>query len=130
MESLQDHWVQNGGSVLAIAGENYAVIASDSRISVKSTILSNNQLKTFRLLNNTAIGLCGAMVDAMEVVDRLEAELRTHAEEKGRPMSLQETADMVSLLLYQRRIFPYYVQVPVLVARNLKGVCRLKICLI
>ncbi|KAL1457029.1 hypothetical protein WDU94_001706 [Cyamophila willieti] len=111
MESLQDHWVQNGGSVMAIAGLNYAVIASDTRCSEKSIILSNNQLKMFRLPNNTAVGLTGSMADALEVVDRLGAEIKSFDKSKGRTMSLHETAEMVSLVLYERRIFPYYVQV-------------------
>ncbi|XP_008487890.2 proteasome subunit beta type-1-like [Diaphorina citri] len=110
-EAMLEHYVQHGGTVMAIAGPDFALIASDTRSSSNGTIVSNNQLKIFRLPNQTAVGISGNMADSLEVVSRLQAEINRSAEAKGQPLSLPGTAEMLSLLLYERRIFPYYVQV-------------------
>lgn len=68
---VADHWVQNGGTVMAIAGLDYAIIASDTRSSERNTILSNHQLKIFRLPNATAVGLSGGLADSLEVIHNL-----------------------------------------------------------
>lgn len=42
-------YVNNGGTILAIAGENFAIIGADSRLSKENSILTRNQKKLFPL---------------------------------------------------------------------------------
>ncbi|GFY39965.1 proteasome subunit beta type-1 [Trichonephila inaurata madagascariensis] len=49
----------NEGSIVAIAGIDYAIIASDTRLSTGYSIYSRNQPKLFRLSNKTVLGSAG-----------------------------------------------------------------------
>merc|ERR1712213_36156 len=49
----------NGGTVLAIAGDDFAVIASDTRLMTGFSILSRDVPKTTQYTSHTVVGSCG-----------------------------------------------------------------------
>lgn len=51
------------------------------------------------------------MADTQEFVSRLESHILSYTETHSRPMTLSHTAESLSILLYERRILPYYLQV-------------------
>ena len=56
----------NGGSVVAIAGEDFCVIASDTRLSGHGyAILSREQPKLFKLSETTILGSTGCWCDIL-----------------------------------------------------------------
>ena len=56
----------NGGSVVAIAGEDFCVIASDTRLSGHGyAILSREQPKLFKLSETTILGSTGCRCDIL-----------------------------------------------------------------
>lgn len=56
----------NGGSVVAIAGDDYAVIASDTRLSGNGySIFSREQPKLFKLSDQTVLGSTGCWCDIL-----------------------------------------------------------------
>ncbi|XP_013403439.1 proteasome subunit beta type-1-B-like [Lingula anatina] len=99
----------NGGTVLAIAGEDFAVVASDTRLSEGFSIHTRDSPKTYQLTNSTVLGCTGFHGDVLTVTKLLEARLKMYKNEHNRQMSTSAIAAMLSTVLYYRRFFPYYV---------------------
>ncbi|XP_070532514.1 proteasome subunit beta type-1-like [Ptychodera flava] len=99
----------NGGTVMAIAGEDFAVIASDTRLSEGFQIHTRDNPKTYSLTNNAVLGCTGFHGDVLTLTKVIEARLKMFKNEHQKEMSCSAIAAMLSTILYYRRFFPYYV---------------------
>jgi 20S proteasome subunit beta 6 len=99
----------NGGMLVALAGEDYALIASDTRLSSGFVIHSRSFPHVRRLSDRILLGAVGFQGDVQTLVKMLDARLTVFRHEHGAEMSSSELASMLSNTLYYRRFFPYYV---------------------
>jgi len=100
----------NGGSVVAIAGEDYAVVASDTRLSGHGyAILSREQPKLFKLSNTTVLGTTGCWCDILTFCKVAEMRIKTYYHTHNTRMATPAVAQMTSTMLYHKRFFPYYI---------------------
>lgn len=99
----------NGGSLISVAGENYAVIASDTRLSEGYSILSRNSPHLYQLQPNCVIGCVGFHGDCLTFTKTLEIRLKMFEHEHNKKASTPAVAQLISTMLYNRRFFPYYV---------------------
>jgi len=98
----------NGGTVLAVAGPDFAIVAADSRLSEGYMIHSRNCSKVHRLTSKTFLACTGFHGDVLTLVNILEARLKMYHHEHQHEMSTSAIAAMLSTMLYYRRFFPYY----------------------
>uniref|UniRef100_A0A8C5H2I0 Proteasome subunit beta n=1 Tax=Gouania willdenowi TaxID=441366 RepID=A0A8C5H2I0_GOUWI len=85
----------NGGTVLAVAGEDFAIVASDTRLSEGYAIHSRDSPKCYKLyVHRHAYALN-------------HQSMYKHSNNKI--MTSGAIAAMLSTILYGRRFFPYYV---------------------
>lgn len=102
-------YADNGGSVVAIAGENYAIIAADTRLSSGFSIYTREQSKLFQLSDKTILGCSGCWCDTLTLTRVLEARMQMYYHEHQKLMETPAVAQMLSTMLYYKRFFPYYV---------------------
>merc|ERR1712165_98248 len=98
----------NGGTILAIAGDDFCVIASDTRLSEGFSIHSRDCPKTRQLTENTVLACAGFHGDVLTLTKLLDARLKMYEHEHNKSMSSGAIAAMLSTMLYGRRFFPYY----------------------
>ncbi|XP_033643243.1 proteasome subunit beta type-1-like [Asterias rubens] len=98
----------NGGTVLAVSGDDFAVIASDTRLSEGFSIHSRDLPKTYNLTDSTVLASCGFHGDVLTLSKVLEARLKMYEHDNHKKMSCKAIASMLSSILYYRRFFPYY----------------------
>lgn len=108
LEQRFNPYSSQGGTVLAISGDDYAVIASDTRLSEGFLIHSRNLPKTYKLTDTTILGSCGFHGDVLTLTKNINARLKMYEHEHSRPMSCKSIAQMLSTMLYYKRFFPYY----------------------
>jgi len=99
----------NGGSIVAVAGNGFAVIASDTRLSVGFSIYTRDQPKLFKLTTSTVLGCSGCWCDVLSMTRLIDARMKLYKHEHQKDMSAAAVAQMLSTILYGRRFFPYYV---------------------
>lgn len=100
----------NGGTVIAVAGADYVVLAADTRLSEGYTILSREEQHTFTMQPHCMIGCVGFRGDCLTFVKKLEMRLRMYEYENSlKSMSTPAIAQLASTMLYYKRFFPYYV---------------------
>ncbi|KAH7099174.1 proteasome subunit [Auriculariales sp. MPI-PUGE-AT-0066] len=104
-------YTENGGTVLAIAGEDFAVVASDTRQTEGYSIQTRYAPKVFRLNDKAVITLNGMQADCSQFVKRLKQRLEWYRHAHSREIPLQSLARLIQTMLYGKRFFPYYASV-------------------
>ncbi|KAH8379559.1 hypothetical protein KR009_005571 [Drosophila setifemur] len=99
----------NGGSIVAIAGDDFVVIAADTRLSSGYNIHSRDQSKLFKLSELTVLGSTGCWADTLSLTGLLKVRMQSYEHTHLRTMTTDAVAQMLSISMYNRRFFPYYV---------------------
>ena len=101
-------YVNNEGSVMAIAGKNFVIAAGDKRLSNGYSIVSRDSSKLCKLTDNVILASSGMYADMMALQKYLKARIEIYRSTNRQEPSLTSVAQMLSVTLYQRRFFPYY----------------------
>lgn len=102
-------YTDNGGTTLAVAGEDFCIIAGDTRQSEGYSINSRFAPKVFHLSNNCVLATGGMYADATNLIKTLEQRLEWYHHQHEESLPSDGLANMLSIILYHRRFFPYYV---------------------
>ncbi|KAF5299674.1 hypothetical protein FQA39_LY11469 [Lamprigera yunnana] len=102
-------YADNGGSIVAIAGDDYVIIGGDTRLSTGFQIYTREQSKLFPLSKTTVLGCAGCWCDTLTLTRLLNARMQMYEQEHNKTMSTTATAQMLSTVLYYKRFFPYYI---------------------
>lgn len=119
-------YTDNGGTVAAIAGKGFVILAGDTRLSGDYCIHTRDDLsKIFQLTPTTFLASTGMLADRLQLQQLLKARIRWYAFNNGGKLpSTNAIAKLVFTVLYQRRFFPYYAfSVIVGFDENQYGVC-------
>ena len=84
------------------------MIGADTRLSSGYTIHTRNQRKLFRLTDNCVLASTGCWSDIQAMTSLISARMQMYKHQHQRTMSTNAIAQMVSILMYNRRFFPYY----------------------
>ncbi|GAX79214.1 hypothetical protein CEUSTIGMA_g6654.t1 [Chlamydomonas eustigma] len=98
----------NGGTVLAVAGLDYCIIAACTRMSTGYSILTRDSSKILQLSNEVCITSAGMQADAKALHKVLQMRNIMYQHNHSKPMSVSAVAQLLSNTLYYKRFFPYY----------------------
>ncbi|PNW69669.1 hypothetical protein CHLRE_26g756797v5 [Chlamydomonas reinhardtii] len=98
----------NGGTVVAVAGEDYCIVAASTRMSTGFSILTREATMMLQLSDKVVIASAGMQADRKALHKLLQARHVMYVHNHGRPMSLPATAQLLSNTLYYKRFFPFY----------------------
>ncbi|KAH8269566.1 hypothetical protein KR018_009408 [Drosophila ironensis] len=102
----------SGGTIVAIAGNDFAMIAADTRLTSGKVIYSRNEKKLFRLTNKTVMGCTGCWADCQSLTRLLTVDIVPDYQFKNnRPPSTNALVHCTSVTLYNRRFDPYQAQI-------------------
>lgn len=100
----------NSRSIVAVAGDDFAVIGADTRLSAGYNIFSREHSKVFTLTQKAVLASCGNWCDSDTLTSILQARVKQYSDtHENREISLNAIAQLLSTMMYGRRFFPYYV---------------------
>ncbi|GMG22140.1 unnamed protein product [Ambrosiozyma monospora] len=102
-------YTDNGGTILGIAGEDFAVLAGDTRHTSGYNINSRYEPKVFSVGDNMLLSANGFAGDAQQLVKEFGRELKWYHFDHNRKLATSSAARLIQHLLYGKRFFPYYV---------------------
>jgi len=102
-------YTENGGTILAIAGADFSVIAGDTRQSEGYSIQTRYAPKVFRLTDKAVLAVNGFAADGSMFVKRVRQRLEWYRHAHAKDMPIHAIARLIQTMLYARRFFPYYV---------------------
>jgi len=98
----------NGGTVLAVAGKDFAIVAGDTRCSTGFSIMSRNVSKIYQINSKTVLGTGGFRGDITTLQKLLRAKVTQYEHRHGEAILPHAVAQDLANTLYGRRFFPYY----------------------
>ncbi|TRX97776.1 hypothetical protein FHL15_001531 [Xylaria flabelliformis] len=116
-ENRFNPYTDNGGSTLAIAGADFAIVAGDTRLTSGYSINTRYAPKIFKIGGsassqddaNILLSVVGFAADGEALKERLDTACKMYRYRHGKPMSVSACAKRLSTILYQKRFFPFYV---------------------
>mmetsp|Transcript_16062 Transcript_16062/g.22590 ORF Transcript_16062/g.22590 Transcript_16062/m.22590 type:complete len:230 (-) Transcript_16062:15-704(-) len=101
-------YVNNGGTVLAIAGKGYVIVGGDTRMSSGYSIMSRDVTKLHQLTSKCVLATAGMQAEAVTLRKVLDYKVVDYAHKHRREISTDSVSQMLSNTLYYKRFFPYY----------------------
>ncbi|UKK02597.2 proteasome subunit [Theileria orientalis] len=101
-------YVNNGGTVIAATWKNYAVIAADTRLSLRYLIHTRYSTKLLKLTDKCILGTSGMQADMLALQSVIERQIEMYRFSHHKEPTFGAIAQLLSTVLYGRRFFPYY----------------------
>lgn len=103
-------YTDNGGTVLGIAGEDFAVLAGDTRIVSGYNIDSRYEPKIFDVGDDIVMTANGFAADGAALIDRFKTSFKWYKfDNNNKKLTIKSAARYIQHLLYGKRFFPFYV---------------------
>jgi len=102
-------YTENGGTILAVAGADFTVVAGDTRQSEGYNIQTRYAPKVFRLTDRAVLAVNGFAADGNTFVKKVKQRLEWYRHNHAKDMPLRAIARLIQTMLYAQRFFPYYV---------------------
>ncbi|WOO78569.1 Proteasome subunit beta type-6 [Vanrija pseudolonga] len=99
----------NGGTILAIAGKDFSIIAGDTRQSQGYNIQTRYARKVHQLTDKAVLATNGFAADGNNFVKRVKQRLEWYEHAHNKQMGIKAIARLIQTMLYAKRMFPYYV---------------------
>lgn len=100
-----------GATAVGIKAADGVVLAADKRVTYGFTLMSRFGKKVFKITDKLSMASAGFIADMQVIAKNIEAEIRLYELESGQTISVYSAAKLMSLLLYNRRLYPYMVEV-------------------
>jgi len=98
---------QNGGTVVAVAGADFVVVAGDTRLSTGFSILTREYSKLKVLNPNVVMASGGFQGDVIQLQKVLTSQCVRYKHDHARDMSIESMKQLLSNTMYYKRFFPY-----------------------
>ena len=101
-------YVNNQGTTMAIAGKDFVIVAADKRLSNGYSIVSRDTSKICILTDDIILSSSGMYADFLALQKHLKMRIEIYRSNNKKEPTLDNIAQLLSVLLYQKRFFPYY----------------------
>ncbi len=101
------------GTTVGVRVEEGVVLAAEKRVAYGYYLMSKSGKKVYKILDRVGIASAGFIADMQTLARILEAEMRIYELDAGQPPTVWSAAKLLSYILYERRLFPYYAEVVV-----------------
>lgn len=98
----------NGGTILAIGGKNFSLIASDTRFLLGMAIPFRKTNRIVKISPNILLATSGMFVDLFFLQNLMQKGVKNFRTENSTICLISSCAFYLSYILYCRRFFPFY----------------------
>jgi proteasome beta subunit len=102
--------VLKGTTTVALTCNDGVVLATDRRATMGYYIASKTAKKLYKIDDHVAATIAGSVADAQRVIDTLQAESNIYKLRTGTPMGVKATANLLSAILFEARLYPYLME--------------------
>jgi proteasome beta subunit len=108
-KSMYDKYMKGTTTVGLICSDG-VVMGSDSRATMDTFIASSEARKIWKIDSNLGMTIAGLVGDAQELVRILKAQNEIYKMNEGRPLSPKSATSLLSIILQENKMMPFYVQ--------------------
>lgn len=100
-----------GATVVGVVAKDGVVIAAERRYSYANYIVSRNAVKVFKITDNVGAACAGMVGDMQVLVKLVQSHIKRREIETGRRTRPASVAKLMSVIMFENRLFPLLTQV-------------------
>jgi proteasome beta subunit len=109
MENKIDKYMK-GTTTVGIVCSDGVVIGADTRATMGTFISTPDIRKVYKIDSTLGMTIAGGVGDAQELIRIMKAQNEIYKMNENRSMSPKSAASLLSIILQQNKMMPYYVQ--------------------
>jgi len=98
------------GTTVGIRAVDGVVLAAEKRVSYGFYLMSRSGRKVFKITDNLGIASTGILADMQVITKLARTYLAMYAMDTKSKPTIRSAAKLISLILFQSRFLPYYVE--------------------
>ena len=102
--------IAKGTTTVGIVFSDGVVLATERRATMGNMIASKTAKKVYQIADRIGMTTAGGVGDAQQLASLMQVECSLYEIRRGRPMTVGAAATLLSNVLNQNRMYPYYVQ--------------------
>ncbi|MDE1869391.1 MAG: proteasome subunit beta [Candidatus Micrarchaeota archaeon] len=102
--------IMKGTTTVGVVCSDGVVLGADSRASMDTFLASSEAVKVNRIDSNLGMTIAGSVGDAQYLVKLLKAQNELYKMNEGRPLSPTSASSLLSLVLQENKMMPFYIQ--------------------
>ncbi|MEM0150017.1 MAG: hypothetical protein QXW10_03920 [Candidatus Micrarchaeaceae archaeon] len=110
MEKLDYSKIMKGTTTIGMICSDGITIGADTRATMDTFISTSEAKKVWKISDNLGMTIAGAVGDAQELIRIIKAQSELYRMNEGRPMSPKAAASLLSIILQENKMVPFYVQ--------------------
>ncbi len=99
-----------GTTTVGMVCSDGVVIGADTRATMGAFIANQDVRKVFRIDSTLGLTVAGGVGDAQELIRIVKAQNEIYKMNENRSMSPKSAASLLSIILQQNKMYPFYVQ--------------------
>ena len=99
-----------GTTTIGVVCSDGVVLAADMRATMGTYISNSDVRKVYKIDNNLGMTIAGGVGDAQELIRIMRAQNEIYKMSENRPLSPKSAASLLSIILQQNKMMPFYVQ--------------------
>ena len=100
-----------GATAVGIAYKNGVILAAEKRFSYGTYVISRAGKKVFKITNYAGAACAGMVADMQILIRNIQSFVRIRELETRRPVPPNSIAKLISVVLFERRYFPFLTQI-------------------
>lgn len=100
-----------GATVVGISTEDGVVLGAEKRISYGTFVVSKTGKKVFKISDSVGAGCAGLVADMQVLMREIAAYVKLLEFDLRRPVPPNSVAKLMSVIMFERRYFPFLTQV-------------------
>ncbi|MCL4374089.1 MAG: proteasome subunit beta [Candidatus Marsarchaeota archaeon] len=110
MDNISYSKIMKGTTTVGMICSDGIVIGADTRATMDTFISTSEAKKVWKISDNLGMTIAGAVGDAQELIRIIKAQSDLYKMNEGRPMSPKAAASLLSIILQENKMMPFYVQ--------------------
>lgn len=99
-----------GATTVGIVCKGGVVLASEKRVTWGNMLTSRGGMKVFKLNDRIGLAFAGLMSDMQALTREVSAYAKLYELDNNHPIGVKAMGKLVSNMLFQRRMFPLYME--------------------
>ena len=100
-----------GATAVGIKVKEGVILAADKRVMYGFSLMSKAGKKVFRITDKIGFASAGFIADMQTIARSMEVEIKLYELDTGNPIRVANAAKLLSVIMYNRRLFPYLAEV-------------------
>ncbi|WP_422656643.1 archaeal proteasome endopeptidase complex subunit beta [Methanomicrobium antiquum] len=102
--------ILKGTTTVGLVFDDGVVLATERRATMGNMIASKKAKKVYQIAERIGMTTAGGVGDAQQLARLMQVECSLYHIRRGKPMTVTASASLLSNVLNQHRMMPYYVQ--------------------